>query len=433
LFFHHCSEEDNNQGPGHPRKIVNQDELERLLHLNIPICEIAKQLCVARSTIYNSIAQYGINYERFSRMSQADIEREVELIMKDHPNAGEVMVQGHLTSRGLQVQRQAVRRAIHAVDPDGEEERKRKPIRRRVYRNPFPNFVWHIDGNHKLVRWRLVIHHAIDGFSRMVAFARCSSNNRAETNHDLFLQALPKYGRPSKVRTDLGGEIVDIWRDMTTFWGESNIPVLVGKSVHNQRIEWHNRALNEQFLSTFRQQFYELESQGALDVNNDTDIFCLHCVYLPRINKALDEFVAAHNSHRISTENNRTPKQLFRCNTRLADYYEGIIPQHPNQSEILKNLIRAKYQGEPHQHVQYIQRTQSILELPDSSSCFINNEKVAKLTDKLIFHGKFGESMKSSLVKTFHCKVSLYQVCEIRFITVRNLKCITILYISLNR
>jgi hypothetical protein len=51
----------------------------------------------------------------------------------------------------------------------------------------------------------------------------------------------------------------------------------------------------------------------------------------------------------------------------------------------------------------------------------------------LIFHGKFGESMKSSLVKTFHCKVSLYQVCEIRFITVRILKCITILYISLNR
>ena len=346
--MHHCSEEDNNQGPGRrPRKILNQDELERLLHLNIPICEIAKQLGVARSTIYTSIAHYGINYERFSRMSQADIEREVEHIKKDHPIAGEVMVQGHLTSRGLQVPRQAVRRAIHAVDPDGVEERKRKPIR-RVYRNPFPNFVWHIDGNHKLVRWRLVIHHAIDGFSRMVVFARCSSNNRAETNHNLFLQAIPKYGRPSKVRTDLGGENVDIWRDMTTFWGEANVPVLVGKSVHNQRIERHNRALNEQLLSTFRQQFYELESQGALDVNNDTDIFCLHCVYLPRINKALEEFVAAHNSHRISTENNRTPQQLFWCNIRLADHYEGALPQHPNQPNIAEELTS---QDLPHVYV----------------------------------------------------------------------------------
>ena len=106
-------------------------------------------------------------------MSQADIECEVEHIKKDHPIAGEVMVQGHLTSRGLQVPRQAVRRAIHAVDPDGVDERKRKPIR-RVYRNPFPNFVWHIDGNHKPVR------------CRMVVFARCSSNNRAETNQSLF-------------------------------------------------------------------------------------------------------------------------------------------------------------------------------------------------------------------------------------------------------
>lgn len=111
----------------------------------------------------------------------------------------------------------------------------------------------------------------------MVVFARCSTNNRTETNYNLFLQALPKYGRPSKDGTDLGGQNVDIWRDMTTFWGEANVPVLVEKSVHNQRIERHNRALNGQVLSKFRQQFYELESKSALDVNNDTDIFCLHC------------------------------------------------------------------------------------------------------------------------------------------------------------
>ena len=106
-----------------------------------------------------------------------------------------------------------------------------------------------------------------------MVFARCSSNNRAETNHNLFLQALSMYGRPSKVRTDLGGENVNIWRDMTAFWGEARAPVLVGKSVHNQRIERHNRAINEQLLSTFRQQFYQLESEGVLDVNNDTFFF----------------------------------------------------------------------------------------------------------------------------------------------------------------
>ena len=56
--------------------------------------------------------------------------------------------------------------------------------------------------------------------------------------------------------------------DMTAAWGEARNPVLVGKSVHDQRIERHNRALNECLLSTFREEFYQLESEGILDVNN---------------------------------------------------------------------------------------------------------------------------------------------------------------------
>ena len=118
---------------------------------------------------------------------------------------------------------------------------------------------------------------------------------------------------------------------MVVSHGEESRPVLVRKSVHNQRIERHNRDLNEQLLSVFKGEFYQLESECALDVNNDTDIFCLHCVYLPRINKALNEFVAAHNNHKISTENNRTPEQLFWCNIRMADQYDGTLPNHANQ------------------------------------------------------------------------------------------------------
>ena len=84
---------------------------------------------MSRSTVYRYIDHYGINYERFSQLSQTDIEGEVQAVKNDHPNAGEVMVQGHLASRGLSVQRQKVRQAIHAVDPEGVENRKSKPIR----------------------------------------------------------------------------------------------------------------------------------------------------------------------------------------------------------------------------------------------------------------------------------------------------------------
>ena len=319
---------------GRPKKNIDRLALERLLNLNLPIKDIAEQFGVSRPVVYKAIKDFGIHYQRFSGLSETDILHEVHVIKQSHPNAGEVMTQGHLESKGIHIQRDKVRKAIHIVDPGGVEQRKQKPIKRRVYESPFPNYVWHIDGNHKMVRWRLVVHHGIDGFSRMVVFARCSSNNRAITVHELFRLAIQKYGRPYKIRTDLGGENVDIWRDMACAWGDACKPVLVGKSVHNQRIERHNRALNEQVTSIFRSEFYQLEAEGVLDINNDLDIFCLHFVYLPKINKILEEFVAAHNSHRISTENNRTAEQLFWCNITAGDHFEGVLPVHPNQPHL---------------------------------------------------------------------------------------------------
>ena len=68
-----------------------------------------------------------------------------------------------------------------------------------------------VDGHHKLVRWRLVTHCAIDGYSRSVVFIKCSSNNRANTVYESFLQAVNKYGLPSRIRCDQGGENTPSW------------------------------------------------------------------------------------------------------------------------------------------------------------------------------------------------------------------------------
>lgn len=176
----------------------------------------------------------------------------------------------------------------------------------------------------------------------MVVFARCSPNNRAETVYALFREALPRYGRPQRIRTDHGGENVDIWRDMISALGEEAKPVLVGKSVHNQRIERHNRALNEQVMSVFKREFYQLESEGILDVNNDTDIF----VYLPLINQAVSEFVAAHNCHKVSTEGNKTPEQLFWANIYLSEIHH-ILCLNMLISLILVNLWKVIFRMLP--------------------------------------------------------------------------------------
>ena len=64
------------------------------------------------------------------------------------------------------------------------------------------------DGHHKLVRWNLITHAGIDGYSRMIVFLHCSNNNKASTVYDHFLNAARQYGLPSRVRTDQGRENV---------------------------------------------------------------------------------------------------------------------------------------------------------------------------------------------------------------------------------
>lgn len=231
----------------------------------------------------------------------------VSSIKGNHPNAGEVMLQGHLQAQGINVRRRRIRNAIHDLDPSAKT-RKAPAIRRRVYSVPYPNYLWHLDGNHKLIRWKFVVHHSIDGFSRLVTFCRCSTKNKAETLFLAFKEAVGRYGRPQRIRSDLGGENVLVWRDMTSAWGKDARSVIVGSSVHNQRLERHNRSVNEHKLSVFKSEFYDLE--GVLDPLNETDLFCLRYVYLPRLNENLAEFVSFHNNHKISTESN-TSAHMF--------------------------------------------------------------------------------------------------------------------------
>jgi len=63
-----------------------------------------------------------------------------------------------------------------------------------------------LDSNHKLIRWRFVIHGTIDGFSRLVVFLKCSNNNRVTIMFNHFTSAIDIHGLPTRIRTDLGGE-----------------------------------------------------------------------------------------------------------------------------------------------------------------------------------------------------------------------------------
>lgn len=54
-----------------------------------------------------------------------------------------------------------------------------------------------------------------------------------------------------------------------------------------------------------------MEQYSLLDPLNETHLLALHHVFTPRINRALLEFMHQHNNHRLRTEHNHTPLQLF--------------------------------------------------------------------------------------------------------------------------
>lgn len=56
----------------------------------------------------------------------------------------------------------------------------------------------------------MVFHGGIDGFSRLITFLYCSSNNLSCTVLELFIKGTQRYGFPSRVRSDHGLENVKV-------------------------------------------------------------------------------------------------------------------------------------------------------------------------------------------------------------------------------
>src|SRR6266498_5839558 len=319
---------------GRPETVINVDAIKLLREMGLDWTKIAHTFGISSRTLSRLRKKYNIEdtIPQYSVISDDDLDLIVKRIKRDQPFYGQVMVMGALKSENFHITRQRLRDSIQRVDAMGVVTRWINIIPRRIYKVAGPNALWHIDGHHKLIRWKFVIHAGIDGYSRMVTFIHCSDNNRAQTVLRYFLEGKDEFGLPSRVRADCGGENVLVKRYMNEARGEERNSFIAGRSVHNQRIERLWVDLIKDVIKIYITIFIYLEEQCGLDINNNVYLFCLHYVFLPRINQSLKEWKNTWNNHKISTEGNLSPIQLY-TQGMIQHGYQGIEDDNIDPNE----------------------------------------------------------------------------------------------------
>ena len=295
---------------GAPKFEIPKSVLENLLDEGFSINEISTLLSISESTVYRRMRTFGLSKLAFSEISDDDLDRAVNHICQDFPRCGENMLKQILSGKGIKVQRVRLRDSIHRVDSEGVEGRKRGRLHRRVYNVQCPNALWHVDTNHKLVRWNFVIFGCVDGFSRLCVALKCLNNNKANTLLQCFTDGVQAYGLPSRVRSDNGLENVHIAQFMIEKRGRERGSIITGKSTHNQRVERLWRDVFNGVLCFYYNLFYFMEESTLLDPLNDHHIAALHHVYFPKINEKLETWRNAWARHRIRTTRS-SPMQMW--------------------------------------------------------------------------------------------------------------------------
>ena len=190
-----------NRSPGRPKLEISIEEIEYLHGLKFTWTKISSLLGISRCTLYRRLKEEGINpTNTYSTVTDNDLDRIMKSIKQAHPNDGERVMIGHLHQFGITLPRSRIRACVHRVDPINTAIRRSVTVRRRVYCVSGPNALWHIDGHHKLIKWRFVVHGGIDRFSRTIVFLQCATNNRASTMMSGFYDAVTQHGLPDQIR-----------------------------------------------------------------------------------------------------------------------------------------------------------------------------------------------------------------------------------------
>ena len=141
-------------GRGRPRLVLSCGQLESLIQANFTVPQITHMLAISVSTIRRRMDDYNLAIRAtYSNISNEELHQLVLEITNQFPACGSKQMASNLLSCGFRVQQARICQALRRVDPDGVVMRKFMVMHRRSYSVPAPLSLYHIDGNHKLIRY----------------------------------------------------------------------------------------------------------------------------------------------------------------------------------------------------------------------------------------------------------------------------------------
>ncbi|XP_020624450.1 uncharacterized protein LOC110061929 [Orbicella faveolata] len=265
-------------------------------------------ICLSMSQLKRILRERGIS----RRKQQSSVNQIIDAVENELRGSGRLfgyrlMHQKICCSYGVVADRETVRVALQALDPEGVARRSHKRLIRRKYHANGPNCIWHIDGYDKLKPFGFCIHGAIDGYSRRIMWLEVDhSNNNPCIIAKYFLQTV-RYirGTPRIVRGDCGTEncqVAAIQRFFRegyddVFAGDKSF--MYGRSVANQQIEaWWSilRKMNTDFWINY---FKDLRETGLYNDDNIVHVQCVKFCFMPLIREELHHVAELWNFHKI--------------------------------------------------------------------------------------------------------------------------------------
>ena len=141
---------------GRPRYEIPHEQLELFLEYGFSLRKMAEMLGVSEKTVGRRLKELGLSISNsFFCIIDAELDSIITSILNDFPNCGYKRMLGFLKARGLCLQQSRVREAMRRVDPEGVLIRSLQltTVSRRSYNVHQPLQLWHLDGNHKLIRY----------------------------------------------------------------------------------------------------------------------------------------------------------------------------------------------------------------------------------------------------------------------------------------